>query len=494
MRNHYFKTKVVKMGQWATTILDMETWYGQETNYYFKKLFGIPKGLLKLYDDTTGYSHNYVPEDYFILLHKQIKKIKSTNYRGLEIKLKTFYGLDKKAKKEVGKVYKYSTKLTNKQLNIAFLKIRHWIHHLAIFDQFGWLAEEGFMPQMENILVNKLKIKKDSPEYQRVLFALTAPENISTTLRERLAVLEQAIKIGRQKQTLAEAGKILARDFGWLPIFCYGEPWPATHYLDEVKKLAKKDVSALEKECQKLKDHSFRRNRDITEISKKYKIGKRDLQIFIDFGLATDTRNEAEYFVSFGGYFLMPLYKEIAKKLFISVKQLRDFTEEEVSDALLGKVTAESILAKKSKYSGFGYDKKMQKRIDFAPAEAEKLFKYIESYVKPIQGGDENRGTCASPGVAKGKIRIVPYPKDNHKVKQGDILVTYATTTDYLPAMKRAAAIITEVGGLTCHAAVVSREFGIPCIVALKNAMKNFKDGQMVEVDANKGIVKKVNK
>src|SRR6185436_8588453 len=124
--------------------------------------------------------------------------------------------------------------------------------------------------------------------------------------------------------------------------------------------------------------------------------------------------------------------------------------------------------------------------------ETEKLFKYVESYVKPVQGGDENKGLCASPGKVKGIARIVPYPTDANKVKQGDILITYATTTDYLPAMKRAGGIITEVGGLTCHAAVVSREFGIPCIVALKNAMKNFQDGEMIEVNADKGLVTKL--
>lgn len=55
-------------------------------------------------------------------------------------------------------------------------------------------------------------------------------------------------------------------------------------------------------------------------------------------------------------------------------------------------------------------------------------------------------------------------------------MVTYATTVDYLPAMKKAGAIITEVGGITCHAAVVSREFGIPCIIAFKNAMESLQD------------------
>ena len=160
--------------------------------------------------------------------------------------------------------------------------------------------------------------------------------------------------------------------------------------------------------------------------------------------------------------------------------------------AINHKTGIHKLLEKKGKFVGWGFGKKIKRRINFSAKETEKLFKYIEGYVKPMQGGSQNKGVCANPGVTKGKIRIVPYPADNHKVKQGDVLVTYATTTDYLPAMKRAAAIITEVGGLTCHAAVVSREFGIPCIVALKNAMINFKDGDMVEVDANKGIVKKI--
>jgi len=84
--------------------------------------------------------------------------------------------------------------------------------------------------------------------------------------------------------------------------------------------------------------------------------------------------------------------------------------------------------------------------------------------------------------------------KDNHKVNQGDIMIAHATSVDSLPPMKRAAAFVTEIGGLTCHAAVVSREFGVPCIVSLKNATKNFKDGDLVEVNATKGTVKKLKK
>jgi len=75
------------------------------------------------------------------------------------------------------------------------------------------------------------------------------------------------------------------------------------------------------------------------------------------------------------------------------------------------------------------------------------------------------------------------------KMKQGDILVSIATDPDIVPAMKKAAAIVTEQGGVTSHAAIVSRELKIPCVIGTKIATKVLKDGMEVEVDANKGIV-----
>jgi pyruvate,water dikinase len=80
-----------------------------------------------------------------------------------------------------------------------------------------------------------------------------------------------------------------------------------------------------------------------------------------------------------------------------------------------------------------------------------------------------------------------------NKVQKGDILVTSMTTPDYVPAMERAAAFITDEGGLSCHAAIVAREMKKPCIIGTKIATKVLKDGDIVEVDANQGIVKKLN-
>lgn len=98
-------------------------------------------------------------------------------------------------------------------------------------------------------------------------------------------------------------------------------------------------------------------------------------------------------------------------------------------------------------------------------------------------------GLPASPGIASGPVCIIKDLNELYKVKKGDVLVTEMTTPDFVPAMKRAIAIVTDQGGSTCHAAIVSRELGIPCIVGTTHATQTLKDGQVITVDANHGNV-----
>jgi len=99
------------------------------------------------------------------------------------------------------------------------------------------------------------------------------------------------------------------------------------------------------------------------------------------------------------------------------------------------------------------------------------------------------RGLGAAPGIGKGTVKILSGPKEMGKVLKGDVLVTDMTTPDFVPAMKRASAIVTNSGGMTCHAAIVSREMGIPCIVGTKTGTTVLHDNQMITVDASRGIV-----
>ncbi len=98
-------------------------------------------------------------------------------------------------------------------------------------------------------------------------------------------------------------------------------------------------------------------------------------------------------------------------------------------------------------------------------------------------------GLPSAPGVGKGKVRILKSHKEIDQMQQGEILVTEMTTPDFVPAMKRASAIITDTGGMTCHAAIVSRELGVPCIVGTREATTKLKTGQFVTVDAIRGRV-----
>ena len=98
------------------------------------------------------------------------------------------------------------------------------------------------------------------------------------------------------------------------------------------------------------------------------------------------------------------------------------------------------------------------------------------------------KGFGASPGKVAGTVKIISNLEELAKVKKGDIMVTTMTTPDMVPAMERAVAIITNEGGVTAHAAIVSRELGIPCIVGTRNATQVLRDGMLIEVDGSRGF------
>ena len=114
-----------------------------------------------------------------------------------------------------------------------------------------------------------------------------------------------------------------------------------------------------------------------------------------------------------------------------------------------------------------------------------------EGPTEEIKGVELFSGLPASPGVAAGKTEIILQPSDIVNLKEGEVLVAEMTTPDFVPAMKRAAAIITDRGGRTCHAAIVARELGVPCVVGTGNATNILKEKQLVTVDGYTGRVYK---
>ncbi len=125
----------------------------------------------------------------------------------------------------------------------------------------------------------------------------------------------------------------------------------------------------------------------------------------------------------------------------------------------------------------------------FYGRKAQAIFRIlVDSIAKKII-----KGFAASWGLARGHARIIETKEDFAKMRKGDILIAQMTRPEYIPIIRMASAIVTDEGGITCHAAIVSRELGLPCIIGTQTATTSFRDGDIIEVDANKGIIRKIN-
>ncbi len=122
--------------------------------------------------------------------------------------------------------------------------------------------------------------------------------------------------------------------------------------------------------------------------------------------------------------------------------------------------------------------------------DAELFEKFVAEKSVPASG--IMRGSTAVKGIVEGTARIIYDPKKINIFNAGDILITSMTNPEFVPLMKKAGAIVTDGGGILCHAAIVARELNKPCVINTQVATTTFKDGDMVEVDAIHGIIKKI--
>jgi pyruvate,water dikinase len=138
---------------------------------------------------------------------------------------------------------------------------------------------------------------------------------------------------------------------------------------------------------------------------------------------------------------------------------------------------------------GFDRDTKKLYILQSRPITTLKGGNAVEKEIKQKELKVLIKGLAASPGISAGKVKNVKDISEIARVEKGDILVTTMTNPDMVPAMKKVNAVVTEEGGRTCHAAIVSRELGIPCIVGAKGAIEKLKEGKEVTVDAKRGVV-----
>ncbi len=220
-------------------------------------------------------------------------------------------------------------------------------------------------------------------------------------------------------------------------------------------------------------------------LAKKYGMSDWLRRMFNFFGLLAYWRDERKVQMQKLNHYLELIGTEIAKRSGLTWDEIK------VCDPLgIGHLPVGRRLI--SKYNKFFAERHViiwdgHKPINLSKRDSERVFAEAERTI--ASAVTEIRGNIACPGKVRGEVIVISKVDDFFKMKAGAILVAPMTRPEYVPLMKMAAAIVTDEGGVTCHAAVVSRELKIPCIIGTQNASRMLKDGDKVLVNANHGVV-----
>lgn len=324
---------------------------------------------------------------------------------------------------------------------------------------------------------------KTESEFTKIFSTATAPVHQSFINLAEIELLK--IILGETKESLQDYQK---RYFWSKNNYDTAYELSVKHFQHEVRSW-KASGKNLQLELKRIKKTPIINKLEKEKLFKKVKLSsllRNLIKISEDFTWWQDERKRATYFNIHIGYKLLV---EIGRRLGHTLMELKYATAFEVDDIFKTKKPSRKELMDRIKGCVFiakknGYYIETGKEVDKTRKIV--LGKKDFSEVKDF------RGLSASTGKAIGKARIIKSATEINKVKTGDILVAVMTRPDYIMGMKKAAAIVTNEGGITSHAAIVSRELGIPCIIGTKIATEVLKDGDLVEVNANHGWVRKL--
>jgi len=397
--------------------------------------------------------------------------------------------LKKSLIEEMEKYLTYKKNLVVKRLDFQIKDKKGLIelHKFYLREFENIMHTSGFLRNLDRGII--LKIRNDFREFKNidaVLRFCSQTDKRSFSLRERVATLDLASKIGDGKIDLNSNKfkikiKEICNNFCWTSMGYFDEePKTEYYYTQEVKRLLKrnpkKDLQEIiiqEKKEQKQKK-GFLKN-----LTKKQKniIFFANKTVFLK-----DYKKECLNVIT---YHAEKLFKALADLTGKNKSFIKDLTHEEIKKLVFeGRVNLNLVKTRNRSNVILAMPGKTKILIGKeADIFKKKLFK---NQIKSIK---KHKGRVASKGVAKGRAKTVISFSDFKKVKRGDILVVISTSPDYVDVIRKAAAIVAEEGGITSHVSIISREMKKPCIVGLPMATSIFKDGDMIEVDAVKGIV-----
>lgn len=402
------------------------------------------------------------------------------------------------------------SKLDDKKLINLFLKIFEIYTKRqtssSLIDSFALTTDQVLFTEIKKSLKEN-KIKRNP---SRVFSLLIAPKYISF-LNEAsislfkilgLIVQNENIKNLFISSPVSKIKEILAENHSWL-LDLFKEHknkyfWIKNNYITDYN-LHTEDF-ILEAKHILLNEKNIEKKMD--EIEKRILKNKKDLisslhfteelkillKISEDFAKWQESRKIASMKAT---HYLSLFLNVISSRTNYEVKELKFMLLPEIKNIFSKqKISHEEISKRINQSVAICYKEKLQIITD--PFDV-KSIKDLLVKDEPYSDVSEIQGLCVCTGKIIAKCRIALSVNESNNIQEGEILIAVMTRPDYFPAMKKASAIVTDEGGVTSHAAIISRELNIPCIVGTKIATKIFRTGDMVEVDANNGTVRKLN-
>lgn len=447
--------------------------------YYFKKITGIEwkvDFILRFSDGSF-----YVGPKAISVFYKIFKNGSSQYYQNFKNKLiENIENVDLFTKKLGENDFR---KFSDKELIDIFndltkntIPARAFLQPMATLDKI-------ISQKIIELLPVKSTIQKE--EYLKIL---AYPEKKNEHAKEQESFLNLISEYNKNKNTENLIERHLQK-YSWIGARYYWEyAWEKKDIIRRIDQFIKGGKDS-KKEMRKIMEARKEMREKSERITKELRIKKNSelykfIEIAREFSYLRTWRTDIIYQSAFRSRFL---FYEIAKRFDIEKEDLYLYTHWELEKIIKkekAKLSKEEINKRKEFYAEFVEGK------DLKIFSGNKYKKYFSSFFRKENKEHEICGVTAHGGKTRGIVRIVNIDKDIKKVRRGDILVATMTFPNFVPAMEKASAFVTDEGGILCHAAIVSREMKKPCIIGTKIATQVLKNGDFVEVDANLGTVK----
>jgi len=383
------------------------------------------------------------------------------------------------------------TKLSNIQLiNLYYDFCQYYQQHYPPFHLAGYTIH--IEDYVKNWLNNKLKEKNCEEKFEDYYLTLIKPTRLSLLQLEEKSLKDIAIKIKRKNFTKKQIFQFLKEhehNFAGLPVINdQTKSWDFYFFVNKLKNILEKDIQQIKLENKELNQDC----RQAIQQQKKiyYELNADELikNLFKFLQISTWMRLVCRNIFAISHFSSINLFSEIGSRKKLKAEDIKWLTPIETKFLLLNDKKPNT----KQNVERIRVSVLLYRNNTHTILEGEKAEKFIAEELKPVKFTPKKilKGQTAFQGIVKGAAKIVLDQKDISKIKKGDVLIARMTTPDLIPAIKKASAIVTDEGGITCHAAIVARELKIPCLIGTKYATINFNDNDIVLVDAKNGFVK----